>query len=1718
VQVNRSAISRIVLGLGLGIGALFVARPVSIVGQGPASAHTLIRGRRAIAGDVLVKFRRTLHQDEQDWIKKQVNGDRNERVGGSGVRLIHSKSQDTESLLNFLQHHPDVVYAEPNYVIQASTVPNDTRFGELWGLLNSATPGADIGATLAWSASTGSTASVIGVVDSGIDYTHPDLAANIWSAPQAFTVTVAGWLPITCAAGTHGFNAISNTCDPMDNNNHGTHVAGTIGAVGNNGSGVAGVNWSASMMALKFLDSSGNGTTDKAINAIDFAIQVKATLGTNVRVLSNSWGGGGFSQALVDEINRANSADMLFVASAGNSGTNNDTTPFYPASYTAPNILSVTATDSADQRWSSGNYGATTVHLGAPGVSILSTIIGGNYAYATGTSMATPHVAGAAALLLSRCTLDTPNLKSYLLNNVDLIPAMSGVTSSGGRLNVNKALQACIANNQSTAVRLTTFTAAATGGGVRFDWHTGYEADNLGFRIYAERPQGRVQLTPGLIAGSSLGGGKTGGPGGYTYSWFRADPLATSRSTYWLEAVDLHGKSEWYGPFKTSSSQTADAGTDPSKLLNQLATSNGSHSAPNVAGASSGFSAGPSQSAGPDQIAASTAPPSIVRTTADTKEMRSFLSRLGANQTTSDPAMLRQWAIEGGRAVKIDVKTTGWYQVGASALLAAGIDPNTRWDQLHLVADGTEVPLLVTSKQPDRVNTGDTIEFYGTGADTPYTDTHVYWLVAGSDHGDRVRMVDGRTADAPQSASFPFTVTRQDRTIYFAALANGDADSYFGDVIAGDPVDETLTLRHVAAAGTAVLEVALQGVTDSTEGARSGAGHHNVQVRVNGLYVGTITFAGQSTGLARFRVPSAQLVEGANRITLQSTGGDLDISLVEYVRLTYEHTFDVDDGQFVITIPGGEAVTLRGFAAPPRLFDVTDPRSPREIQISLAGPATSYRVAFKSHDAGARRILVVARNSVLSPAAVRANNPSRWQAADQAADYVIITHAAFRTSLTPLLERRAQQGHKTALIDVEDLYDEFAFGQKSPWAIKAFLINARAVWATPPRFVVLVGNASADPRNYLRAAAADPTLDYVPDADFVPTKIVTTRALKTASDDWFGDADEDGIPELAIGRLSVLTAKQASAVVAKLLAYERMPIGAWTKNVLLVADAKDPDQPDFESLSRALESTLPANYSATEVFADRIGSTRAAEAAISAKVAEGEAVINFVGHGSVDVWGKSADLLTRDDVNGWHNARLPFVVAMNCLTGFFQGPFPEESMAETLQRSPDGGAVAVWGSSGMTDAATQSIMNRELFRQIFGGAATFGDAVLASKRAVTDLDVRRTWIFFGDPAMRLLGAPAQVAPTSSLPGSHVAASDSGVSGGGSATPVNGSLSGGNASTLRLVDANGDLRSDLWLYNPSDGTWFALPGAGDAGGEWHGIWPADARIAPARLNDDRYADVVIASRAGDDWWQGLGRGDGQFIWTRGAWPHPMADAVLRTADLRGIGRDDVVAYSPKTGQWTVGLSDGRGAFKYVDGRWPADAELHVGDVNGDGLEDIVGYQAKTGHAFLAISLGAGRFQTVETDWEAGATVLLANLDGHGVRPIVYDAATGAWTIRAAINAGTVMVARGVWLRGLSLHAADFTGDGRDDVFGYDADSGVWMLAVTRAVGRFDVQTGGWSDGWSIAVGDVSGDGRADVALYDPASGIAFLAITQDPGVFEYRPLTLPPGETFVGEGR
>jgi len=264
-------------------------------------------------------------------------------------------------------------------------------------------------------------------------------------------VTLGG-VALSCPAGSHGYNAVAHSCDPEDDNGHGTHVAGSIGAIGNNTAGVVGVNWATSIMALRFMDNSGTGYISDVVNAIEFAVQVKqifaSTGDADVRVLNNSWSGGGFSQALSDEIARADAAGMLFVASAGNGTLDHEATPTYPADYAGANVLTVAATDYRDQLASFSDYGATHVHLGAPGVLIYSTALssgdpGGTYELRSGTSMSAAYTSGVAALVLSHCSYSPGALRDALIRTGVPIPALAGKTSSGRRLTASAAVRSC---------------------------------------------------------------------------------------------------------------------------------------------------------------------------------------------------------------------------------------------------------------------------------------------------------------------------------------------------------------------------------------------------------------------------------------------------------------------------------------------------------------------------------------------------------------------------------------------------------------------------------------------------------------------------------------------------------------------------------------------------------------------------------------------------------------------------------------------------------------------------------------------------------------------------------------------------------------------------------------------------------------------------------------------------------------------------------------------------------------------------------------------------------------------------------------------------------------------------------------------------------------------------------------------------------------------------
>src|ERR1700730_1770421 len=448
-------------------------------------------------GIVLLAFRDGIQQSRQDAVLSGVGAREIKRIG-VGVHVVAVRRGRVPEVVQLLRARNEVRFAEPDYLqtLSAGSMPNDTSVGNQWAVQNSGqtvngiagTPGADQRLLAAWGITTGTNSVVIAELDTGVQYSHPDLFTNMWNNPGG----IGG-----CPAATHGYNALSLNCDPMDDDTmfggHGTHVAGIMGAVGNNSSGVAGVNWTTSIMAVKWVDSKGLGATSDLISAMDWVVKAKQA-GVNVRVVNDSqtYIGTAFSQALSDEIDLLGSNGILFVTAAGNTGQNNDSVPRYPCSYNRrPNMICVTASDQNDNLWSSANFGSNSVYLAAPGVNIYSTLRSSNFGYISGGSMASPQVAGAAALILSLGYQSVSSLKWMILNNVDSLPSLFGLVGTGGRLNICKAMPGC-----STAVAA--------------------KPANSALPVVTSIPQ-----QGGLLGAST--GLWTGIPSTYTYQWSRCD-------------------------------------------------------------------------------------------------------------------------------------------------------------------------------------------------------------------------------------------------------------------------------------------------------------------------------------------------------------------------------------------------------------------------------------------------------------------------------------------------------------------------------------------------------------------------------------------------------------------------------------------------------------------------------------------------------------------------------------------------------------------------------------------------------------------------------------------------------------------------------------------------------------------------------------------------------------------------------------------------------------------------------------------------------------------------------------------------------------------------------------------------------------------------------------------------------------------------------------------
>lgn len=603
-------------------------------------------------------------------------------------------------------------------------------------------------------------------------------------------------------------------------------------------------------------------------------------------------------------------------------------------------------------------------------------------------------------------------------------------------------------------------------------------------------------------------------------------------------------------------------------------------------------------------------------------------------------------------ALKISVTTPGIHEVP----LPAGA--NTK--RVQLWEDGRELPVVVDN---------DVVRFYGTPLDSPWSEARVYWMTWDRGTGKRIAAAPKSSAPLHAARGFLSTVELRDKVLFSASTESEDGDAFFGPLVTTSPARQTLRLEQLdTTAVSAELGVTMVG---------SWTGLHRVAVTLNGNAAGLLEFNDRARHRGTFSVPASWLREGDNEIVLTAQNGFDDVSVVEAVRITYSRAYRATNGALVFTAPGGTRVAVSGFTGAIMALDITNPAAP----VLLAGDGNVLSVT------GTGTRTVVAADRFLRAARVEANEPSNLTKLK--ADRVLIAPRAFLPALA---------GRSGTRVAVEDIYDEFSFGAKDPAAIRAFLETTR------PRSVLLAGDASFDPRGYVGGAAMD----------VIPVTLVRAALQRSPSDAWFTDFDDDGVADIAIGRLPARTFDELKTMVAKIVAYESAAAPA--RDVVFVNGT------GFDE--RSAHATAYVDVDGQGVVAARQN--------LLQRWSAGAALIDFTGHGSVAMW-ESGAFFSADDAASLQQSSL--VVAMTCLNGWFHDLY-QESLAESLLRNVKGGAVGVWALTTLTEPRGQTAANAALVDALKHGA-TLGEATMAAQRATSDADVRRTLVLFGDPAMKM---------------------------------------------------------------------------------------------------------------------------------------------------------------------------------------------------------------------------------------------------------------------------------------------------------------------------------------------------------------------------------------------
>lgn len=809
------------------------------------------------------------------------------------------------------------------------------------------------------------------------------------------------------------------------------------------------------------------------------------------------------------------------------------------------------------------------------------------------------------------------------------------------------------------------------------EWSMVAEKQNFGFYLQRLGEKGWETVNDSFVGGSGLIQGSEIVVG---EKYNLLDENGTIGSVYRVESVSTAGSRSFSEPF--TSVQVS-----------------------NLSGFSGFQSAERSRNARLSSANNSTATPSLPK---------EVVTEVEANALAPNPDGHR-WVVS-QPGVRIGVRKDGFYRVTRPELEAAGFDVNTDPSLWHLYLEGNQQAIIV---EP----TGQYIEFYGRGLDTPESDNRGYFLVVGPSAGKRMTTRVARPdTSTVRARNYQHRFVFKERVNYTNQIRNGDAENFFGRPILSTtqpPATVSFNLSEIDTdAPTANVSVRIQGFS---------AGLHSVTVTLNGQNIGTVEGAGQLNVVQTFSVPTALLQEGANSIVL--TVPPNDTNLFDTLAVEFPRKHVVEGGKLDFYTIGNRGATLSGLSsANVRLIDTTYEGDPIEV-IGLSPTDSNGSFSIQIPAARPKTYHAFEPSQVLSVADIRPIIVDSLGTPAEGAQLIVIAHPSLMTESTQWAAYRQGQGVSVKIVDVNDIYDEFGYGVLSSSSIKSFLQFAYTNWSTVPGYVLLIGDASFDSRNYLGGGYWN----------MVPSPIINTIFTETASDDFLTDFNSDGLSEIAIGRISARTSLRVQTAFEKMTRWEQSLSQPLDRGALFAYD--NPDGYDFEAMSHRLRERLPTSMPATFVGRGEVNS----QANLVTAMNTGPYIVNYAGHGSTGAWAATSFFsvfnVTCSNgathcVNNVNNESI--YTMLTCLNGFFHGA-SSDSLAESLLFAEDKGAVAAWASTGLTTADVQEIMGQRFFQKIGEGTLPrMGDLIKDAKTVIPGgTDVRLSWALLGDPMLKV---------------------------------------------------------------------------------------------------------------------------------------------------------------------------------------------------------------------------------------------------------------------------------------------------------------------------------------------------------------------------------------------